>query len=160
MISPETLKRYVYFAGLTEKSLRAVASLCEENDFTKGEVIFTESDEFLASNRIYQDGELAKHLMVITEGEIDIALTFSAENQVVVGTLVPGDLMALSSLIPPYKLTSSAIARNDGKMICIEAEGLRALMEENPELGFHIMSGAAKALRDRLQSTRIELSGS
>jgi len=159
MISPEILKRYVHFAGLSDECLRAVAMLCEENDFKKGEVIFTESEEFLASNRIYQEGESAKHLMLITEGEIDIALTFSAKRQVVVGTLVPGDLMAFSSLIPPYRLTSSAIATTDGKMICIEAESLRRLMADDPDLGFHIMSAAAKALRDRLANTRIELSG-
>jgi CRP-like cAMP-binding protein len=158
MISPETLRRYSYFAGIDDECLRSVALLAEENEFKKGEVIFTESGEFLASDRIYQEGEEAKHLMLITEGEIDIALTFSADNQVVVGTLVPGDLMAVSSIIPPYQLTSSAIGHSDGKMICIEAEGLRKLMEEDTELGYHIMSGVAKALRDRLQNTRIELS--
>jgi CRP-like cAMP-binding protein len=159
MISPETLRRYPYFAGIDEESLRSVAQLGEENEFKKGEVIFTESGEFLASDRIYQEGEIAKHLMLIMEGEIDIALTFSADNQVVVGTLVAGDLMALSSLIPPYHLTSTAIGRKDGKMICIEAEGLRKLMDEDASLGFHIMAGVSKALRDRLQTTRIELSG-
>jgi CRP-like cAMP-binding protein len=159
MISPETLRRYPYFAGIDEESLRSVAVLGEENDFKKDEVIFTESGEFLASDRIYQEGEKAKHLMLITEGEIDIALTFSADNQVIVGTLVAGDLMAISSLLPPYHLTSTAIARSDGKMICIEAEGLRKLMDEDADLGYHMMAGAAKALRDRLQNTRVELSG-
>ena len=158
MISPETLRRYPYFAGIDEECLRSVAQLGEENEFKKGEVIFTESGEFLASDRIYQEGETAKHLMLILEGEIDIALTFSTDNQVVVGTLVAGDLMALSSLLPPYHLTSTAIGRSDGKMICIEAEGLRKLMDEDTDLGYHIMSGVAKALRDRLQNTRIELS--
>ena len=160
MISPETLRRYPYFAGINEECLRSVALLAEKNSFKQGEVIFTESGEFLASDRIYQEGEKARHLMLITEGEIDIALTFSAEKQVVVGTLGAGDLMALSALIPPYLLTSSAIASTDGEMICIESEELRTLMDDNPELGYHIMSGVAKALRDRLQNTRIELSGS
>ncbi|TFH35942.1 MAG: cyclic nucleotide-binding domain-containing protein [Anaerolineales bacterium] len=160
MISPETLRRYPYFAGITEKCMRSVALLAEENIFKQGEVIFTERGEFLASDRIYQEGEQAKHLMLITEGEIDIALTFSAEKQVVVGTLGPGELMALSALIPPYLLTASAIASTDGKMICFESEDLRRLMDDNPELGYPLMSGVAKALRDRLKNTRIELSGS
>ena len=74
-------------------------------------------------------------------------------------TLVEGDLMALSALIPPYHLSATGIAKEDGKLIQIQAVALRALLEENPELGYRLMQGVAKGIMTRLQDTRVELAG-
>jgi CRP-like cAMP-binding protein len=97
--------------------------------------------------------------MLLTEGQVDIALTVGTGEKVVVGTLVDGDLMALSALIPPYHLSATGIAKVDGKLIQIKADKLRTLLEDNPGLGYRLMQGAAKGLMTRLQNTRVELAG-
>jgi len=90
---------------------------------------------------------------------VDIALTLGSGKRVVVGSLVEGDLMALSALIPPFHLSASGIAKENGKLIQIKAAELRALLEDNPELGYNLMKGIAKGLMGRLQDTRVELAG-
>jgi len=97
--------------------------------------------------------------MILTEGKVDIALTLGTGEKAVVGTLVAGDLMALSALIPPYHLSATGVAKEDGKLIQIEAEALRQLCEENPGLGYRLMQGVAKGIMTRLQDTRVELAG-
>ena len=99
---------------------------------------------------------LKEHL---TEGKVDIGLTLGTGETVVVGTVVEGDLMALSALIPPYHLSASGTAKEDGSLIQIEAVTLRKLLEENPELGYRLMQGVAKGIMTRLQDTRVELAG-
>jgi CRP-like cAMP-binding protein len=159
MISPEVLRRYPHFAGISDSCIKAVAMISEERSFKAGEEIFQESSAFKATARIYEKGEEATHLFLLVEGEVDIAFTLGSGKKVVVGRVAPGDLMALSALLPPYQLNASGIARSDGKAIQIEAAGLRELCEKNMDLGYRLMLGVAKALRNRLLDTRVELAG-
>ncbi|MGD8813587.1 MAG: cyclic nucleotide-binding domain-containing protein [Anaerolineales bacterium] len=159
MISPEVLRRYPHFAGIAEDCLREVGKISEAREFKAGEEIFTESGSFLAEARAYERGEEAQYLLLLTEGQVDVALTLGSGKRVVVGTLVEGDLMALSALIPPFHLSASGIAKEDGKLIQIQAGALRNLLEDNPELGYRLMKGIARGLMARLQDTRVELAG-
>lgn len=159
MISPEILRRYPHFANVADACLGEVAKLCEERTYKAGERIFEESASFLATARIYEKGEEATHLLLLTEGSVDIALTLGTGETATVGTLVQGNLMALSALIPPYHLSATGIAREDGKYIQIEAKPLRKLCDENPDLGYRLLQGVSKGLMTRLQDTRVELAG-
>jgi CRP-like cAMP-binding protein len=159
MISVEVLRRYPHFAGVADACLGEVAKLSEEKSFKAGERIFEESGSYMATARIYERGEEATHLLLLTEGKVDIALTLGTGESAIVGTVVQGDLMALSALIPPYHLSATGIAKEDGKYIQIEAKPLRQLCADNPELGYHLMQGVAKGLMTRLQDTRVELAG-
>ena len=159
MISPELLRRYPTFAGVDEECLKSVADISEEKSFKSGDVIFEESGELKASAHLYEKGEEASHLMIISEGQVDIAFKLPGDRKVVVGTLTAGDLASISALVPPYHLSASGIAKQDGKLIQIEAAKLRELLEENPELGYRLMSGISQALLARLDQTRSELAG-
>ena len=159
MISKEILKRYPHFANVEDDCLSDVAKLCEERRFKAGDHIFEESGSYLATARIYEKGAEATHLMLLVDGSVDIALTLGSGESAIVGTLVQGDLMALSALIPPYQLSATGIAKEDGSYIQIEAQPLRELCDCNPELGYRLMQGVAKGLMTRLQDTRVELAG-
>jgi CRP-like cAMP-binding protein len=157
MISPETLRKYPYFAGVSPACLKSVAVLSEEKSFKAGDVLFEESGEFIGTSKLYEKESQATHLMLLVSGEVDLTNTLGSGDPVIIGNLVAGDLLSLSALIPPHHLTATALAKKDGEAIYIEAEGLRALLDENPELGFHIYRGISKALMNRLQTTRAEL---
>lgn len=159
MISPEVFRRYPHFAGIEDACLRELGKLSEERSFKATEEIFSESGAFVATSRIYEKGEEASHLMLLIEGSVDVSLTIGTGEKVVVGTLVAGDLMALSALIPPFHLSATGVAKEDGKLIQFEAKALRDLLEENPGLGYRLMQGVAKGLMTRLQDTRVELAG-
>jgi CRP/FNR family cyclic AMP-dependent transcriptional regulator len=159
MISPELLRRYPTFAGVSESCLKSVAEISEERSFKDGEKIFEESGELKASAHLYEKGDEASHLMILTKGQVDIAFELTKDRKIVVGTLAAGDLMAISALVPPYRLMASGIAKEDGSLIQIEAPELRELLEENPELGYRLLKGVSQALLSRLNQTRIELAG-
>jgi CRP-like cAMP-binding protein len=159
MISPETLRRYTHFAGLSEDCLKEVALISEERPFNSGDRIFEESSGLRASARIYEKGEEATHLLILVSGEVDIVYSLADGEEVVVGTLVGGDLMAISALIPPYQLTASGIAKKDGRLIAIAASELRALCESDPVLGYRLMAATAVAIKQRLTDTRVQLAG-
>jgi CRP-like cAMP-binding protein len=157
MISPETLRRYPQFAGVSDSCLKAVAGISQTRTFKKDERIFTQSGELRADARLYEKGEEATHLMLLTKGQVDIVFSLPSDKEVIVDTLVAGDLMAISALIPPYHLTASGIAREDGELIQIEAVGLRKWCEEEPELGYRLMLSVAKAAMSRLSQARVQI---
>jgi CRP-like cAMP-binding protein len=157
MISPEALRKYPYFAGISPDCLKSVALLSEEKSFTAEQVLFEESGEFIGEAKLYEKETEAKHLILLVSGEVDLTNQLGSGDPVVIGSAVAGDLLSLSALVPPYHLTATAVAKKDGKAIFIEAESLRELLNENPELGYHLYQGVARALMARLKDTRVEL---
>ena len=78
MISPELLRRYPYFADISEDSLRQVAMISEERSAPNGTVIF-------------QEGDVAEGLFIIAEGEVDIQYTLGSGEPRTVDTVVAGE---------------------------------------------------------------------
>ncbi len=144
MISPERLRRYPHFAGVSEEGLKEVAMISEEREFQAGQVLFNEGDP-------------AEYLMILERGQVDIRYELGDGSQVTVDTLVGGDLMGWSALLDPYMLTASGVAKTSGRLIAVRAEPLRELCDENPAFGYRIMERVAQTLRSRLRGTRIQL---
>jgi len=144
MISPEKLRRYAHCAGAPDELLKRVAMLGGERSFQPGAELFHE-------------GEPARRLMILESGKVDIVHRMPGDRNVVVDTLVEGDLMAWSALLEPYALTASGVARMAGVAIEIDGEGMRKICQENPEYGLVMMTEIAKTLRARLEATRVQL---
>jgi CRP-like cAMP-binding protein len=144
MISPERLRRYPHCAGAGDELLGRVAMIADEKTFEAGE-------------RLFEEGQLARHLLMIESGKVDIVYRLPDGRDVVVDTLIDGDIAAWSALLEPYRLTASGVARTNGRMIAVEAEALRALCQGNAEFGLPMMTQIAKTLRDRLAATRVQL---
>ncbi|MCJ7511417.1 MAG: Crp/Fnr family transcriptional regulator [Anaerolineales bacterium] len=157
MISPETLRRYPYFAGLPEEALKQVAMLSEQRPFKAGEHLFEESAAYKAGARLYEKGQEAKELMILVSGEVDLVTELSGGKEAVVASLVPGDLMAESSMVEPYQLSVGGVATREGSLIVIDAVRLRNLCQSDPAVGYLVILQIARLLLDRLQSTQVQL---
>ncbi len=144
MISPETLRRYPYFANVGEESLKALAMIAEEKDVPAG-------------TEMFREGDPAETLHVIVEGEVEIRYLLGTGEQRAVDTLVPGDLLCWSALIEPYKTTSIGTATKDTHLVCLDAKRVRDLCEQDPLLGFRLTRQIAKLLAVRLEGARIQL---
>lgn len=147
MISVETLRTLPYFGGVSSESLRAVAEIADEREFQAGQVVF-------------QDGAASQTLYFIQHGEIDIIYTLQGGRQCVVDTVVGGDLVGWSSLVPPYQTTAIAAARTAVRAVCIQAPSLRQLCDRDPALGYCLMGHVAATLSDRLRGALVQLAAS
>jgi CRP-like cAMP-binding protein len=144
MISPETLRRYPYFADINDESLRQVAMIAEEQTVPAGTTLFREDDK-------------ADSLYVVTDGELDVQYTLGNGELRTVDTVVAGELSMWSALVPPYKSTASGTARTDVTLIVLDAVKLRELCEVNHNLGFRILICLTKLLASRLEGARVQL---
>jgi CRP/FNR family cyclic AMP-dependent transcriptional regulator len=147
MVSPELLRRYPFFALLDEKQLEAIASISQEKDYPKGALLVKENST-------------ATCLALLMEGDIDLIFSGGGEGAIsnaLVGSIAPGEVYGVSSLIEPYRYTATAKATVPVKVIEVEGVALREKMEKDPKLGHIMMRNVAIAVLERLRYTQVEL---
>jgi CRP-like cAMP-binding protein len=147
MVSPELLRRYPFFALLTDDQLKAIALIAAEKSITKGTIILKENNP-------------AVKLYILVEGDIDLVFSGGGEGAIsnaLVGSIAPGESLGVSSLIEPFQYISSARATVDCKVVEIDGVALRALLEVDQKLGYAMMRNIAAAVLERLKYTQVEL---
>jgi CRP/FNR family transcriptional regulator, cyclic AMP receptor protein len=144
MISPEVLRRYSHFEGITEESLKRLAMIAEEKSVP-------------ANTTMFRDGDPADHLYIILSGEVNIQYLLGNGELRTVDTLVAGDLLCWSALVEPYKTTAIGMTTKNSQLACLDAKKLRKLCEDDPMLGYRLTNQVAKLLAHRLESARVQL---
>lgn len=144
MISPEVLRRYPYFAGIDEESLKQLAMIAEEKSVPANTVMFREGDP-------------AAHLSVILKGEVNVQYALGNGELRTVDTLIDGDFLMWSALVEPYRATALGTTTRDTQLVRIDAARLRQLCEKEPLLGYRLMTQVAKLLAHRLERARVQL---
>jgi len=159
MISPDMMRRYAFFAGFPEATLRDLARIGQERKFKAGARLFEESGKLPAGERFPRLGPPASELMIVTQGEVELLTVLSSGKQVFVLNALPGDLVALSSLLDPPEYLFTAVARTDGSLVSFDAEKLHALCDQDNALGYRLMRRIANDLRNRLGQVAVQLAG-
>jgi len=147
MISPEQLRRYPFFAGLTADHLRGIAMIAQEVSYP-------------AQSLIFKEGEEACCLYVLVSGEVELLYSGGNEGKIAdayVGSIVQGEVFGISTMVGPFLLTASARSEGPVETIQIEAAGLRAMCEVDHGLGYILMQHLAQALALRLHECRVQL---
>lgn len=150
MVSPELLRRYVFFAGLSEEHLKEIAMIADEARYEKGAVIFEEGDE-------------ANSLFILETGNVDLFYRVEEPyhpkslKEFHAGEINPGEAFGISSLVAPHILNATARASKDSTAIVIRAPELRQLIEADANLGCKVMTQIARTLKERLAATRVQL---
>ncbi len=147
MVSPELLRRYPFFVSLNDDQLKAIAMIAEEKTYPKDTILIKENTT-------------ATRLALLLEGDVDLIFSGGGEGAItnaLVGSIAPGEVYGVSSLIEPYKFISSARATVPVKVIEVDGMALRALMELDQKLGYTMMRNIAAAVLERLKYTQVEL---
>ena len=159
MISPEILRRYPIFSGLSLEQITTLAWHAEE--------IEAEAD-----TTFFREGDTLVHFYLVTEGTVEITVPFTDPNQVhgvasqltgqvttaeaslsIVGA---GDIFGWSGLIPPYKATATAAMLTPGRVVAINTEALREEFATDWQFGYLLMEKAAQVISQRLRDQRVQ----
>jgi CRP-like cAMP-binding protein len=159
MISPELLRRYPFFGGLSHNHLVALADAAEEIAVEAGHVFFQEEDKL-------------NHFYLLTKGSVEMGIPVpdrdSKQNVsgqllgelktkiVPISSVGTGDVFAWSALIPPHTATASGTALTDCQVVAFDAVKLLALFQEQPDFGYLMAVKAGQLIRERLRDLRIE----
>lgn len=138
------LKNHPFFHGLKQEYFDIVLSCASNARFKEGGIIFREGDE---TNEFY----------LIRQGKVAIDITTSGCNFVTIQTLLDGEIVGWSWLIPPHRARFHCRAVSDTRAIALDGKCLREKCETNHDLGYELLKRLAKVFTERLENTRIQL---
>jgi CRP-like cAMP-binding protein len=150
MIPPESLKRHAFFGLLDQEQLKSLCAIADEEESPQGMTLFEEKQP---ANTFYY----------LIEGYIDLyQRTFDTyypkiSKDLLVGAVQPQEIFGLSAIVEPYIYHATGRTAHPCKFIKFDGPKLRALINEDCQLGFIFMRQISVALTERLMDTRVQL---
>jgi CRP-like cAMP-binding protein len=146
MISTQVLSQIDPFAGLSERLLATIASLCEEVSCVEGE-------------RLFRESEKAGRLYLLLEGQIALKVQLTSRQENITVTVIdsPGQGIGWSAMISPFYHTASALCQTKCRLVSINGQELMQVLEQEPVGGFVVMQWAAELISSRLRHSRAAL---
>ena len=112
---------------------------------------------FAASEYLFREGESANEFYLVRQGSVALELHSPGQQPIVVATLVEGDILDGSWLVPPYRWTFDARASELVRALGVDARCLREKCEADHSLGYELMKRFAGAMGERLRATRLQV---
>lgn len=147
MVSTQVLREFGLFEALDDSELNKIVELCHEHSLDEGAPLFTQ-------------GNKATRLHLCRSGKVDITVRLHEPwgIEVTVHKAREGEVFGWSSLVKPNIYTASAKCTERTEDIYIEASDLINLFEENPHIGYVLMSNLSGVISSRLTEYRYKLS--
>ena len=132
------------FRGLEPHELALLAGCASNVHFDVGTVLF-------------QEGDPADVFYALRHGTAALELFVPARGAVTIETLEAGEVLGWSWLFPPYRWHFDAKALTAIRATAFDGACLRTKCQQDPELGYDLMSRFVQVLMERLQWTRLRL---
>lgn len=118
---------------------------------------FSRIEQFDAGERILRTGNPADTFYVMRHGTVAIEVSNPRGGSIVIETIGPGEVLGISWMLPPYRITFDARCSEQCGVIAIDAHALRTACDADPALGYALYKHLSGVVRDRLQATRVQL---
>jgi CRP-like cAMP-binding protein len=152
MVTTELLKKYGFFAGLSEKQLKALSMIADEETFEAGASLI---EECSTADKLYL---LINGNVDLSYLEIDEMHSYtSPPKEFYAGSINPGEVFGISALIEPYSYNATAKASERSRVIVIDALELRKLLEQDLLFAYNLSRQTVKVLMERLIDLRVQV---
>jgi CRP-like cAMP-binding protein len=115
------------------------------------------SVRFAPQTRIFAEGAAADRFWLLERGLVALDSHLPGRGSVVVETVHGGDVLGLSWSCPSRPRRFGAVAWERTEALEVDADTCRKLFEEDPLLGYTVVSELMAATVDRLQAARLRL---
>ena len=145
MVTVSDLKKLEIFKTIKEKQLEEIAEITERKSYKK-------------HSHVYERGDAAKHLFVVTKGRVSLRrIDPGDEIGIAFETRDPGGLFGAASFVKPQEYTLTAICLEDTEVIAIDADKLFEMSERDPALGYQLMLTVAQIYFERYKIAKRSL---
>jgi CRP/FNR family transcriptional regulator, cyclic AMP receptor protein len=138
------VREHPFFSGLSE-GFSALVCGCAKN-------VRFEADQYL-----FHEGDPADQFYLIRHGRVALGITAPGRGSITFQTLVEGEIVGASWLIPPYRWTYDARALTLIRAIAIDAACLRQKCEADHDLGYDVLKRFMPVMVEWLHQTRLQI---
>jgi len=148
MIDIDFLDKVKIFQGLNHQQLAEIIKFCEEA-------------EFPPEAKMFEQGEDAAYLWIVKKGQVDlrykVAGSRSSEEKTI-SSISEAGAFGWSSFASPNKYRLSGYcAGQPCKLIKVDREALRQLFEQDPDMGYAVISKVAAVVGTRFHEFQEEV---
>ena len=140
----EILAGVPLFEGLEPEQLELIAGCGSNVGFDEGDYLFREGDH-------------ADTFFLLRHGAVALELFTPPRGSLTIETLEAGEVVGWSWLFAPYSWHFDARAGSLVRATAFDGACLRTKCENDPALGYALMSRFARVMIGRLQMTRLRL---
>ena len=110
-----------------------------------------------SGDEVTREGQLTEALSIVMSGRVALRTLVPERGMVTILTVEPGDVVGWSSLVPPYRATSTGIAIEPVVLVELPGERLRSVLRSDPVLAASLYPRVLQAVSRRLSATRMQL---
>ena len=132
------------FKGLDQDQLELIAGCASNTVFAAGE-------------RLFREGDQADTFFLIRHGLVALDAYVPNRGQLTVETVGPSEIVGWSWLLPPYRWHFTGRAVDLVRAVQFDGACLRKKCDEDPLLGYDLLTRFSQVLISRLQATRLQL---
>jgi signal-transduction protein with cAMP-binding, CBS, and nucleotidyltransferase domain len=149
MVSEAFLKECDIFSGLNDDQLKKLVSISKEKTYAPGTLLYKIGDPSTHLNLVKKGKVFLE--MIADMGPASPPMLFTAD------VVTQRHAFGWSAFDEPNLHTMSALIADPTTLITFKGDKLKALMEQECEMGFEIMKGLTRLLASRLGHARILL---
>jgi CRP/FNR family cyclic AMP-dependent transcriptional regulator len=139
------LQKIPWFQELSPEHTHKIAAISSLHRVKPGEVVFKEGDK-------------ADCVYIVVEGRVALDMSIPHRGKVRFYTAETWEVFGWSSVTPIIRQrTAGATAVVDGEIVCVNAEKLRQVCDEDHDLGYLVMRRLTNVIASRLLVTRLQL---
>lgn len=128
------------FDGIRDAGLERIASICSEETYRLGDVVFRE-------------GDVGDKLYLILDGKIRISREVSGMGEEALAVLGPGAAFGEMSLIDDFPRSADARVHERCRLLVLTKEALEDLLFLDKDLAYEILMNFVRILSARLRET-------
>jgi CRP-like cAMP-binding protein len=145
MVQASEIADLQVFDLLSNEQLEAIAKI-------------TEKKSYKTHDHIYERGNSANHLFVVTKGLVNLRrIDPGDEVGIAFETRDPGGLFGAASFMKPKEYTLTAVCQEDTEVMAIDAGKLFELCKKDPAVGYELMLKIAQIYFERYKSAKRSL---
>ena len=134
MVNDSLLRRVALFADLPDADLKRVATIAQNRNYRKQEVIFHAEDA-------------GTSLFILKSGAVKIAATDRNGREIILKLLYPGDFFGEMALLDGQHRSATVTAVEKVEALVIQQEDFLRLIKDHPELNLTMLLTACRRLR-------------
>ena len=139
----DALRKCEIFGNIGEEDIQRIAQLCSIESYEAGDTVFSQ-------------GEYGNKIYLIADGQVALVRSVSLggrQSTITVDLLGKGRGLGWSSfLCDPCSVSASAVCQKESQLVSLSGPNLRAMLEDNPSLGFKVMDRLAQIIGNRLRA--------
>jgi len=112
---------------------------------------------FEAGDRLFREGDPADVFFLVRHGLVALDAYIPNRGQVTVETVGAGEIVGWSWLVSPYRWHFTGRAVEPVRAVQFDGACLRQKCDQDPVLGYDLLTRFTHVLVDRLQATRLQL---